>query len=82
MFQNGYPVRCINAKMEGMGPCLTEGRIYHVEEFVPPEQCKNLFPNDTVYGWEKEGGRVKLKEEPGYFFGRRFEEIRPQLIDG
>ncbi len=81
MFEKGQAVKCIDSRMEGMGPCLTQvaqrtkEQIYHIEEFVPPEECRRLWPGN-IYGWEKEGGRVELKEEPGcHFFGRRFQAI-------
>lgn len=77
MFIKDQAVKCIDAKMGVVGPCLTEGKIYHIAEFVSPEECRRLWPGNH-YGWENEGGRVELKEEspPGnHFFGRRFQAV-------
>ncbi len=84
MFEKGQTVRCIDSKMEGIGPCLDQGksyhrgaeeRIYHIKEFISPEECQRLWPGN-IYGWEKEGGRVEVVEEPGcHFFGRRFQAV-------
>lgn len=72
MFPKGQEVKCIDAKMRGIGPGLEQGKVYHVEEHLSPEKCKKTMPGN-IPEWEKEGGRVELKEHPGcYWFGRRF----------
>lgn len=73
MFEVGQFVICMDEKMEeGFGPVLTKGRVYKVEKFVSPEDCARLFP-DHPAEWEKNGGRMKVKEDKGYWYGRRFE---------
>ena len=72
MFQAGQYVICVDEKMGEIGPVFTKGRTYIVEEFIAPEDCARLFPNHPAK-WEEEGGRMKVKENPGYWFGRRFE---------
>ncbi len=72
MFNKGQAVKCIDAKMECIGDGLTKGKVYHVEEYLSPEECKKLLPNDPAR-WEKEAGRVEVKEHPGcHWYGRRF----------
>ena len=76
MFQKGQVVKCIDAKMGGIGAVLTKGGTYHIEEYLSPEECARSMPNN-IPGWEKEGGRVVVKEEPlCHWYGRRFETIK------
>lgn len=75
MFVKGQAVECVDEKMQGVGACLTKGRIYEVEEFIPPEECQELPDNGTCK-WNEEGGRVSLVEEQKcFFFGRRFKAV-------
>lgn len=68
-FTAGQKVRCVDAEMEGCGPCLTEGRVYTVREFIPASECA-----PSHYEWHTNGGRMELEEPPhGGFYGRRFQ---------
>lgn len=70
-FTKGQPVRCIDARMDGCGPALDEGKVYTIRKFTPPDQCERNHCQ-----WELHGGRVELMEFPGGpsagFYGRRF----------
>lgn len=75
MFLKGQEVKCVDAKMDGIGAVLENGKVYHVEEHLPPEECERAIPGN-IPEWEKEGGRVEVKEYPGcHWFGRRFGHI-------
>lgn len=75
MFQKGQVVKCVDAKMGGIGDGLKEGKLYHIEEYLSPEECVSSMPNN-IYEWETSGGRVTVKEEPlCHWYGRRFEAV-------
>ncbi len=72
MYRAGDFVICMDEKMEGVGAVLTKGKVYQVEEFIAPGHCSRLFLGHPAE-WEKNGGRMKVKEDVGYWYGRRFE---------
>lgn len=75
MFTIGQAVKCIDEVMEGIGPALDKGRVYHVENHLSPEEARAQLPGNLP-GWEREGGRVGVKELPKcHFFGRRFQAV-------
>lgn len=76
IFAKGQAVRCIDARMDGCGPALDEGRVYHVDEFTAPEDCVV-----DHHEWHLHGGRMMLQETPhGGFYGRRFVAVREPEI--
>ncbi len=73
VFVRGEKVECVNSDMGKIAPCLEKGRIYTIREFVPPEYCVILGPNNNICHWDERGGRVNLLEKPlCFFFGYRF----------
>jgi len=70
-FTGGQAVRCIDARMDGCGPALDEGRVYYVRQFTSAQEC----PQD-YHEWHLHGGRMELMEMPeglgAGFYGRRF----------
>lgn len=75
MFQKEQAVVCVDAKMGGIGTILEKGKTYHVREYLSPEESGRSMPNN-IQEWEKQGGRVEVREYPGcYWYGRRFESV-------
>jgi hypothetical protein len=76
-FIEGQAIKCIDARMDGCGPALDEGRIYHVRKFTPPDRCVQDY-----HEWHLHGGRIEVMELPGGdgagFYGRRFIAVRGQ----
>lgn len=72
MFSKNQTVVCVNKKMGGILPVLEVDYVYHIQEFIPPDECERRFLKHPAE-WHKNGGRVEVKEYPGcYWYGKRF----------
>lgn len=83
MFKKGQTVRVIilddelaDGQHSPSMALLSKDKIYHVEEYNSVEECARLWPEADY--WQKNGGRMILKEKPDCpFFGKRFELVDP-----
>lgn len=76
MFQKGQTVVCVDHKMGGIGSILEKGKTYHIEEYVSPEECREIM-KDNPAKFHENGGRVEVREYPGcYWYGMRFEAVK------
>ena len=69
MFKKGDRVICVNDKMDPLGPGLTKGKVYIVEEYVTLEELRNLTENQWwLPYWEKDGSKdlIRLKDGTGW----------------